>query len=191
MAGAIGARKLLARPTPSCYRAEMTHHRIHRPPIADALRSFVGAFLGIGSVAFMDQFLLADSDLAYVIGAFGATAVLVFAAPASPLAQPWNVVVGHVVSALIGVALFQLLGPSWLAAALAVSLAIFAMQMTRSTHPPGGASALIAVAGSPQIHDLGFLYALFPVAAGALVLVGVALITNNFRAYRRWPEAWY
>lgn len=151
----------------------------------------VGGFFGIAVVGLIDQRLLADTDLAFVIGAFGATAVLIFGAPGSPLAQPWNVVVGHVPSALIGVAAFQLVGPGWLAAALAVALAIVAMHLTRSLHPPGGASALIAVAGSPQIHELGLLYLLFPVGAGAVVLVAVALVVNNLDRRERWPVFWY
>lgn len=167
------------------------HHHSSRPPLSTALASLVGGFLGIAALGLIDQLVLADADLTFVIGAFGATAVLVFGAPGSPLAQPWNVLVGHVVSALIGVAAYQLLGAGWLAAAVAVSLAIFAMQMSRSLHPPGGASALIAVAGSAEVHELGWLYPLFPVGLGALVLVAVALLVNNIGPGRRWPLFWY
>lgn len=167
------------------------HTHSPRPPLGTALASLAGGFFGIAAIGLLDQLVLRDADLAFVIGAFGATAVLVFGAPGSPLAQPWNVLMGHVVSATIGVAAFQLLGPGWLAAALAVGLAIFAMQMSRSLHPPGGASALIAVAGSEQVHNLGWFYPLFPVGAGALVLVLVALIVNNIGVGRRWPIFWY
>ena len=167
------------------------HTHSPRPPLATALLSLVGGFLGIAAIGVIDQIVLDDTDLALVIGAFGATAVLVFGAPGSPLAQPWNVLVGHLISAAIGVAAYQVFGAGWLAAALAVSLAIFAMQMTRSLHPPGGASALIAVAGSQTVHDLGFLYPLFPVAAGAMVLIAVALVVNNIGPDRRWPIFWY
>ncbi|GKY88221.1 HPP family protein [Sinisalibacter aestuarii] len=167
------------------------HHHSARPSIQTAALSLVGGFLGIAAIGLIDQFVLQDNDLTFVIGAFGATAVLVFGAPGSPFAQPWNVIVGHVTSALIGVAVFQLFGAGWFAAALAVSLAIAAMQMSRSLHPPGGASALIAVAGSSGVHDLGFLYPLFPVGAGALVLIGVALVVNNLSAHRPWPIFWY
>lgn len=168
------------------------HHHSPRPPLGQALVGLVGGLLGMAAIGLLDRYLLSDADLGYVIGAFGATSVLVFGAPGSPLAQPFNVVVGHLVSAAIGVAVFKLLGSDWLAAALAVALAIFAMQMTRSLHPPGGASALIAVVGSPEIHRLGFLYMLFPVAVGAAVLVAVALVVNNLHpAIRRWPLFWY
>lgn len=167
------------------------HHHSPRPPLGFALASVAGAFVGIATVGLIDQFVLDDGDLAFVIGAFGATAVLVFGAPGSPLAQPFNVLVGHLISAAIGVAVVKLLGPGWLAAALAVSLAIFAMQMTRSLHPPGGASALIAVAGSSKVQELGWLYPLFPVSAGALALVAVALVVNNLGRDRTWPLFWY
>lgn len=162
-----------------------------RPPLGFALTSLAGGFVGIAVIGLIDQIWLRDNDLALVIGAFGATAVLVFGAPGSPLAQPWNVLVGHVISAAIGVAAAKLFGPGWLAAALAVGLAIFAMQMTNSLHPPGGASALIAVAGSQAVQDLGWLYPLFPVAAGAIVLLALALIINKLRPDMRWPIFWF
>ncbi|HHB80481.1 MAG TPA: HPP family protein [Aliiroseovarius sp.] len=155
------------------------------------MRTFIGTLLGIGLVGAMEQFVLNDSGLIYVIGAFGATAVLVYAAPFSPLAHPYNVLIGHIISAAIGVSVFAMIGEAnWLSAALAVSLAIFAMQMTGSLHPPGGASALIAIVSSPQIHALGYFYVLYPVAAGALILLAVAWQVNNAGAARRWPERW-
>ena len=167
------------------------HHRLARPPVSQMVRSLAGAFAGMGVLALITQFVLNDDDLSYVIGAFGATSVLVYGAPWSPLAQPYNVVVGHVVSALIGVLIFQLFGEAnWLSAALAVSLAIIAMQATRSLHPPGGASALIAVVASQEIHNLGFLYVLFPVALGAIILVVVAYASNNLMSDQRWPLFW-
>jgi CBS-domain-containing membrane protein len=98
---------------------------------------------------------------------------------------------GHVVSALVGVVCQQLLGhlPE-LAAPLAVATAIALMQLTKTLHPPGGATALIAVAGGEQIHRLGYLYVLAPVGLGALLLLAVALVVNNIPATRRYPEFW-
>lgn len=172
--------------------AAAPHRRPVRPPARDIARSVIGAFAGIGLVAAADQFLIGDLDLALVIGAFGASAVLVYGAPFSPLAHPYNVLVGHLVSATIGVAAFQAVGGvDWLAAALAVSLAIGAMQITRSVHPPGGASALIAVVASSKIHALGFLYVLYPVGIGAVILVAVAWVSNNAASARRWPAYWF
>jgi len=168
------------------------HHRSVRPNAAGILRSLIGAFLGIASIAAIDQFFMNDSDLMLMIGAFGATAVLVYGAPYSPLAQPYNVIVGHIISAFIGVTVFLVVGEAnWLSTGLAVSLAITAMQLTRSVHPPGGATALIAVVASPVIHELGYMYVLFPVATGAVILVCIAYVSNNFRNQRPWPIFWY
>ena len=167
------------------------HRPVGRPSAAKSARSLLGAFLGMSLVGLVAQLGLHDTSMTLVIGAFGATAVLLYAAPLSPFAQPWNVLVGHVASALVGVAVFRLLGANWFSAALAVTLAIATMQLTSSIHPPGGASALIAVLGAPDIHGLGFGYALFPVGAGALLLIAVAYVTNNVAAARRWPEFWH
>ena len=162
-----------------------------RPPVFDIIRGLFGAFIGIGSIAALVQFILNDADLILVIGSFASTAALIYGAPYSPLAQPFNVVFGHLVSAVVGVTIFQIVGEAnWFSAALAVSLAIFAMQVSRSLHPPGGATAMIAVLGSPEIHELGFLFIIYPVGLGVALLVSVALVTNNFRTHRSWPEFW-
>jgi CBS-domain-containing membrane protein len=130
-------------------------------------------------------------NLPMLIGSFGASAVLVYGAIKSPLAQPRNLVGGHVLSALVGVACQQLFHSTlWLAAALAVSTAIAVMHATRTLHPPGGATALIAVIGGDKIHSLGFMNALFPVGGGALIMLIVALLVNNLPSSRRYPESW-
>jgi CBS-domain-containing membrane protein len=78
----------------------------------------------------------------------------------------------------------------WFASALSVSTAIAAMHMTKTLHPPGGATALIAVIGSQKIHDLGYLYVVIPVGLGALIMLIVALLVNNIPAKRKYPEFW-
>ena len=153
--------------------------------------SWVGGFLGIGAVALINYRFLDGTDLVIVIGSFGASAVLIYGAIVSPLAQPRNFVGGHIVSAAVGVAFYQMLPDQiWLAAPLAVGTAIAAMHVTRTLHPPGGATALIAVIGSSKIHALGFLYVLLPVAAGAAIMLVVALLVNNIPGNRKYPEAW-
>jgi CBS-domain-containing membrane protein len=153
--------------------------------------SWLGAFAGIALVAAIHYHFLAGTDRVMLIGSFGASAVLVYGAVRSPLAQPRNLVGGHVISALIGVAGQQLLGAApWLAAAAAVATAVAAMHATKTLHPPGGATALIAVIGSERIHELGYLYALAPVGLGAMILLLVALLVNNLPAGRRYPEFW-
>lgn len=153
--------------------------------------SWIGSLLGIAAVGYLNDRLLDGSDLVLIIGSFGASAVLIFGAIKSPLAQPPNLMGGHLISALIGVSAYKLLHPwMWLAAAVAVATAIAAMHATKTLHPPGGATALIAVIGGDKIHNLGYLYALMPVTAGAAILLLVALIVNNIPKTRRYPEFW-
>lgn len=158
---------------------------------AEVLWSWLGAFLGIGAVALVGHWLLGGTDKLYMIGSFGASAVLVYGAPRSPLAQPRNLMGGHMLSALVGVLCFQLFfAVPGLAEAIAVSSAIALMHLTRTLHPPGGATALIAVIGSDELHALGYLYVLAPVGLGAVILLVVGLLVNNASANRRYPEFW-
>lgn len=151
--------------------------------------SFLGSFLGIGLIAFIQSIYLTENDNLFLIGSFGASSVLIYGVIQSPLAQPRNLIGGHVVSALIGVTVFQLLPDIvWLTAPLAVSLSIIAMQYTKTLHPPGGATALIAVTGSEKIKTLGYLYVLFPVLTGVIILLLVALIVNNMTSQRKYPN---
>ncbi len=165
-----------------------------RPPRVsnkEILWSWIGAFFGIGAVAWVNQLFFQGTDLTLMIGSFGASAVLVYGAVRSPLAQPRNLVGGHVVSALVGVATWKLLHQDpWLAQAVAVATAIALMHATRTLHPPGGATALIAVIGSDSIHNLGFLYVLVPATLGPVLLLLVALLVNNAVPSRRYPEMW-
>lgn len=154
--------------------------------------SWVGAFLGIAAVASLNYKILENSDLVLIIGSFGASAVLIYGAIKSPLAQPRNLLGGHIFSAVIGVACYQLLGSHmWLASSVAVATAIAIMHVTKTLHPPGGATALIAVIGSAKIHNLGYLYVLMPVGLGALIMLLVALLVNNIPRSRRYPEFWF
>lgn len=154
--------------------------------------SWTGAFLGIAMVAWVNRLFFEGTDLTMMIGSFGATAVLVYGAVRSPLAQPRNLLGGHIISAFIGVACWKLFHQfPWFAEAAAVATAIAVMHLTRTLHPPGGATALIAVIGSPAIHKLGFWYVLMPATLGPLILLVVALLVNNIPASRRYPEIWF
>lgn len=159
---------------------------------SEVLWSWLGAVVGVGICGYLSANYFEPRDLTLLIGSFGASAVLVYGAIKSPLAQPRNLMGGHVISGLTGVACYQLFGGSlWIAAALSVSLAIVLMLITKTLHPPGGATALIAVIGGEKIHNLGFMYALAPSGLGALILLIVALLVNNLSKNRRYPEYWF
>jgi len=153
--------------------------------------SWLGSLIGIGTCAYLSGLYFEPRELPLLFGPLGASAVLVFAANKSPLAQPRNLIGGHIIAGLIGVAAFRLFGQvNWLAAALAVSFAIAAMLLTKTLHPPAGATALIAVTGGEKIHALGFLYPFLPAGAGALILLIVALLFNNLLQHRKYPDYW-
>jgi CBS-domain-containing membrane protein len=170
------------------------HGHTQSPPrvgAAEIIWSWVGSFLGIAVVGLIHYRLLDQSALLMIIGSFGASAVLVYGAIRSPLAQPRNLLGGHVLSAVIGVTAAQLLGDlPWLASAAAVSTAIAAMHLTKTLHPPGGATALIAVIGGDAVQRLGYLYVFVPVGVGAVVMLIVAFLVNNIAPNRRYPEFW-
>ncbi|MEE4357988.1 MAG: HPP family protein [Desulfococcaceae bacterium] len=159
---------------------------------AEIFWSWIGAFVGIAAVAFIHYNMLTGTDLLMIIGSFGASAVLIYGAVRSPLAQPRNFVGGHLISAMIGVASYQFFySHMWLACAVGVATAIAAMHATKTLHPPGGATALIAVIGSEQIHNLGYFYVIMPVGAGAFIMLLVALLINNIPKTRKYPEFWF
>ena len=164
--------------------------KINSEPIdkSNIFWSWVGSFLGVLSISYLHFDVLGSTDLSLVIGSFGASAVLIYGAVQSPLAQPRNLIGGHIISAIIGVIAFKLFsGNIWFCSAFAVSTSIMLMQLTLTLHPPGGATALIAVIGSDKVHNLGFLYVLIPVATGAIILLLIALIVNNIPKNRRYP----
>lgn len=147
----------------------------------------LGAFVGLLGTALLCRWGL-GLEAHWLIAPMGASAVLLFAAPASPLAQPWSIVVGNGVSALMGVLSASLVADPALAAALAVMLAIAAMFLTRSLHPPGGAVALTAVIGGEGIRQLGVGYVLLPVLLNSLLLLLLALCYNRLLG-RRYPNS--
>ncbi|MCU7616787.1 HPP family protein [Chryseobacterium sp. PBS4-4] len=150
--------------------------------------SFLGAFFGIGIIAFLQSHYLLEQENVFLIGSFGASSVLIYGAIQSPLAQPRNLVGGHVLSALVGVTIYQIVPDIlWLSAPLAVALSIVLMQCTKTLHPPGGATALIAVTSTGKIPELGYWYVLSPVLSGCVILLLVALFFNNITKNRSYP----
>lgn len=149
-----------------------------------------GGLAGIAGVTLISQAWLDTAGSAALVASMGASAVLLFAVPHGPLSQPWSVFGGHLVSAIIGVACIQLQVPAHLAGALAVALAITAMHYLRCIHPPGGATALTAVAGGASVHALGFEFVVTPVLINVLIILGVAILFNMPFPWRRYPAVW-
>lgn len=141
----------------------------------------LGGFFAIAAVAGAAEF----SQLALVLGSFGATCVLVFGFPDVPFSQPRNVIVGHVISSLSGLVFLHLVGPHWWSVALAVAVAIAAMMYTRTVHPPAGSNPVIVYLLQP---DWGFV--LFPTLIGAIVVVVVTLVYNNLTREANYPKYW-
>ncbi len=153
----------------------------------EILGAFLGSFVGISIMGLLQSKYFGLSDSIFLIGSFGASAVLVFGIPTSPLAKPRNVIGGHFISAIVGVTVSKIfMDQIWLAAALAVACSIVMMQITKTLHPPGGATSLLACIGSPKILTLGYLYPFTPVLCGAVILVGIAFITSS-EYLNNWP----
>ncbi|SHK94498.1 HPP family protein [Desulforamulus aeronauticus] len=146
------------------------------------LLTAVGSFLGISLIAILNTYY----NIPLLVPSLGASAVLLYAACQVPMAQPRNVIGGHLVSATAGVVVYQWLGNQWWTIALAVTLAIFFMNMTHTLHPPGGATAFVAV-----YTGQNFDYILSPVGLGAFLLVLIAVLVNNCSSQRKYPQFWF
>ena len=152
------------------------------PKLKESVWALVGATIAISGTLFLTHM----SGLPWLMAPFGATCVLIFGLPDSPLAQPRSVVGGHLVAAFIGMLLLIALGSAWWSQALAVGLSIFAMQQTRTVHAPAGATPLVIIASEPS-----WSFMLFPVVTGAWFLVLVACLYHKVRQKDVYPKYWY
>lgn len=163
--------------------------RIFRPMLAgaslkDRMIASAGAIVGITLTAVVSTLALGqDPHLPFIVAPMGASAVLLFAVPSSPLAQPWSIIGGNTLSALIGVTVRMLVPDPLLACGIAVGLAIAAMSLTRCLHPPGGAAALTAVVGGPAVVAAGFGFAFSPVLVNSLLLAALAWLFHRFSGH--------
>jgi CBS-domain-containing membrane protein len=153
----------------------------------ERLVSSLGAFLGIGGILLVTTYYVQSGHAALLVASMGASAVLLFAVPHGTLSQPWPVLGGHVVSAVIGVSIASLVPNEVLAAALAVGGAVGAMHYLRCIHPPGGATAVSAVIGGAEVHELGFQFVLTPVLLNAMLILVIAVLFNFVFEWRRYP----
>ena len=151
------------------------------------LLSLFGGFLSIFFILIVSYQLLDPLTAVYIVPSMGATAVLLFAAPHVPFSQPWNVFGGHLISAVIGVACWHWIPNITIAASSSVGLAIAVMYFMKCIHPPGGATALAAVIGTGQLHDLGYAYILQPIFINTMTILVVAVAFNYPFKWRRYP----
>lgn len=153
----------------------------------EKLVSAVGGLIALFVVITISRDALGGAGASMLVASMGASAVLLFAVPHGQLSQPWPVLVGHVGSALVGVACGKLIDDTRLAAACAVGLAIGGMHVAKAIHPPGGATALSAVVGGTAVRSLGWSFVWRPVALNALTIVAVAIAYNALFPWRRYP----
>ena len=156
----------------------------------EKLVSLLGGFASILFLILISERTLHLPHATGLIASMGASAVLLFAVPHGQLSQPWPVLGGHCLAAIIGVTCAKWIGTPALAGACAVGLTIGVMHQLKCIHPPGGATALTAVLGGPAIHDLGYNFVFCPVFANCLVMLGTAIFFNSFFGWRRYPAAW-
>lgn len=152
-----------------------------QPTFRSAALAWVGGCIAIATVALLTDHLA----VLLVLGSFGASCVLVFGFPDVPFAQPRNVVAGHFLSSLIGLAFLAAFGPHWWSVAPAVGTAIAVMMLTRTVHPPAGSNPVIVYLAQP-----GWEFLLFPTLFGSLVVIAVALFYNNATREARYPKYW-
>lgn len=154
-------------------------------PPAPSLRfttvSFIGAVIAIGATGWLSHI----SGVPWLMASFGASCVLAFGVPESPLAQPRSIIGGHIVATVVGMLMLHSLGSSWWTGALAVGLALGAMQQTRTLHAPAGANPLVVLAASAPVNFL-----VTPVLTGSIVIVAVAWCVNNARSRGSYPKYW-
>ncbi len=165
----------------------------YRPLLAGAtlrerLIGCLGAVIGIALAALIGRVSMGEASvLPWIVAPMGASAVLLFVVPSSPMAQPWSIVGGNTLSALTGIGVSLVMGHGPVAAGVAVGLAIAVMSVTRCLHPPGGAAALTAVIGGPAIAAAGFAFALVPVAMNSVLLAALGFIFHRFSGHG-WPH---
>ena len=148
-----------------------------------------GAAISIFLMTTITHHLLGNNAVIVILPSMGAAAVLLFAIPHGPLSQPWALFCGNLISAFIGVCCAKWIDHLYLAAACAVGGSIIMMHLTRSLHPPGGATALAAVIGGDAIHALGFDYIVFPTLINCVVIFAVAMVFNNCFSWRVYPAS--
>lgn len=158
-------------------------------PLKEKITSSLGAFLAILLLVNLQQFFVSNLSIKLLIlASMGASTFLIFVTPHSPMAQPWPIFGGHIISALIGVASAKLVGDVAIATAIAVSVSVFAMYYIRCLHPPSAATSIIAVLGGSEIHNLGWAFCYQATAINAVLIIIFGILINKFITGRKYPS---
>ncbi len=153
----------------------------------ERLLSALGAFAAVLVLAALSRHLIDAADAPILAASMGASAVLLLGVPHSPFSQPWAMVGGHLVAALVGITCAHFIPDGQVAAGAAVGGTVLAMFYLRCLHPPSGGTALLCVIGGPKIQALGYVFALTPVLLNALTLLAAALLINRLIPHRHYP----
>lgn len=143
--------------------------------------SIIGAFIATLLASFFSNNILDAGGMPMILASTGASAMLIFGIPHSPVSEPWSLVGGHLISALVGVTAYYLIPNAILASSLAIGVAMFLMHHARCMHPPGGATAVTAVIGGASVHQLGYYFVIIPVFFNAIILLSIAMAVGTFR----------
>lgn len=159
----------------------------YRVSHTEKIVSAIGAFFGILLILYTSSFFVQGTASYLIVASMGASAVLLFAVPHGPLSQPWSLIGGHLVSAVVGVSCAKFIPEVYLAAPIAVGVSVGLMYYLHCIHPPGGATALAAVVSGNEVIQLGYQYILTPVLINVAAIISVALVFNYFFKWRRYP----
>ncbi len=143
--------------------------------------SIVGAFIATLFASFFSSKILEAEDIPLILASTGASAILLFSLPFSPVSQPWNLVGGHLVSAVVGVSCYYLVPHELVASSLSIPFSMLFMHHLRCMHPPGGATAITAVIGGANVHALGYAFVIIPVFINSIILLSIAMAIATFR----------
>ena len=147
----------------------------------EVLVSIVGAFIATLFASFFSYMILSAEQTPIILASTGASAMLIFGLPHSPVSRPWHLVGGHLVSALVGVTCQKLVANPILASSLAIAIAMLFMHYLRCMHPPGGATAVTAVIGGEQVAALGYSFVILPVFFNSIILLSIAMAVASLR----------
>ena len=143
--------------------------------------SIIGAFIGTLLASFFSNNILDAGGMPMVLASTGASAMLIFGLPHSPVSQPWPLVGGHLISAFVGVSAYYLIPNPIIASSAAIGIAMLLMHHAKCMHPPGGATAVTAVIGGATVHQLGYYFVIIPVFFNAIILLSIAMAIGTFR----------